>query len=112
MSRSYKKFPLCRMSICGRNSMKKGKQLSNRKIRRKLKNPNIEVGNGRHHKSLGLDSWNLWEFRCFKTKQDAIDEYEEDQKQLTNGVSTYRRILHDWTLEDQLNDWAKFYKRK
>ena len=42
MSRSYKHFPISRMVLWGR-SMKKGKQVANRKIRRKLKDPNIEV---------------------------------------------------------------------
>lgn len=111
MSRSYKKFPLSRMSICGRNSMKKGKQMSNRKIRRKLKNPNIDVGNGRHYRSLGLDSWDLWEFKFLETKQDAIDRWEKDQVELLHGINSWRS-KHEWTLEDQLNDWAKFHKRK
>ena len=91
MSRSYKKSPISRMALWGR-SMKKGKQVSNRKIRRKLKNPNIEVGNGRHYKSLGLDSWELWEFKFLETKQDAIDRWEQDQKELANGVKRLENI--------------------
>lgn len=111
MSRSYKKFPLCRMSICGRNSMKKGRQMSNRKIRRKLKNPNIDVGNGKNYRAFGLDSWDLWEFKFLETKQDAIDRWEKDQIELSYGINSWRS-KHEWTLEDQLNDWAKFHKRK
>lgn len=99
------------MSICGRNSMKKGKQMSNRKIRRKLKNPNIDVGNGRHYKSLGLDSWDLWEFKFLETKQDAIDRWEKDQIELEYGINSWRS-KHKWTLEDAINDWEKFHKRK
>ena len=110
MSRSYKHFPISRMVLWGK-SMKKGKQVANRKIRRKLKNPNIEVGNGSHYKSLGLDSWELWEFKFFKTKQDTINQWEKDQKLIANGVQSWR-TLRDWSLEDQLNDWAKFHKRK
>ena len=110
MSRSYKKFPISRMVLWGR-SMKKGKQVANRKIRRKLKNPNIEVGNGGHYKSLGLDSWELCEFKFLETKQDAIDQWEKDQKLIANGVQSWR-TLHDWSLEDAINDWAKFHKRK
>lgn len=110
MSRSYKKFPISRMGLWG-ESMKKGKQYANRKIRRKLKNPNIEVGNGRHYKSLGLDSWDLWEFKFLETKQDAIDNWERDQKLIVNGVQSWR-TMRNWSLEDQLNDWAKFHKRK
>lgn len=110
MSRSYKHFPISRMVLWGR-SMKKGKQVANRKIRRKLKNPDIEIGNGGYYKSLGLDSWDLWEFKFLETKQDAIDQWEKDQKLIANGVQSWR-VLRDWSLEDQLNDWAKFHKRK
>lgn len=110
MSRSYKKFPISRMALWGR-SMKAGKQISNRKIRRKLKNPNIEVGNGRHYRSLGLDSWDLWEFKFLETKQDAIDRWEKDQVELLYGISSWRS-KHKWALEDAINDWAKFHKRK
>jgi hypothetical protein len=72
--------------------MKKGKQVANRKIRRKLKDPNIEVGNGRHYKSFGIDSWELWEFKFLETKQDAIDRWEQDQKELVNGVRRLENI--------------------
>ena len=91
MSRSYKHFPISRMALWGR-SIKKGKQCANRKIRRKLKDPNIEVGNGRHYKSLGLDSWELWEFKFLETKQDAIDRWEQDQKDLANGVRRLENV--------------------
>ena len=91
MSRSYKKFPISRMVLWGR-SMKKGKQVANRKIRRKLKDPNIEVGNGGHYKSLGLDSWELWEFKFLETKQDATNRWEQDQKELANGVKRLENI--------------------
>lgn len=91
MSRSYKHFPISRMALWGR-SMKKGKQYANRKIRRKLKDPNVEVGNGRHYKSLGLDSWDLWEFKFLETKQDAIDRWEQDQKDLANGVRRLENV--------------------
>ena len=91
MSRSYKHFPISRMVLWGR-SMKKGKQIANRKIRRKLKDPNFEVGNGSHYKSLGLDSWELWEFKFLETKQDAIDRWEQDQKDLANGVRRLENI--------------------
>lgn len=110
MSRSYKKFPISRMGLWGK-SMKKGKQVANRKIRRKLKNPTINIGNGSDYKRLGLDSWDLWEFKFLETKQDAIDSWEKDQIELLYGINSWRS-KHEWTLEDQLNDWAKFYKRK
>lgn len=110
MSRSYKKFPISRMVLWGR-SMKKGKQVSNRKIRRKLKNPNFDVSNGHHYKHLGLDSWELWEFKFLETKQDAINQWEIDQKLIANNIQSWR-TMRDWSLSDQLNDWAKFHQRK
>lgn len=110
MSRSYKKFPQFRDNLWGR-SLKDGKRYNNRKIRHKLKNPNIEISNGSYYKSLGLDSWNLWEYKSYQTKQDTIDQWEKDQKDLLNGIRTWR-VLRNWTLKDQINDWAKFHKRK
>lgn len=110
MSRSYKHFPISRMVLWGR-SMKKGKQVANRKIRRKLKNPDIEVGNGRHYKSLGIDSWDLWEFKFLETKQDTIEQWETEQKLIANNIQSWK-TLKDWSLDDQLNNWAKFHKRK
>ena len=110
MSRSYKKFPISRMALWGR-SMKAGKQISNRKIRRKLKDPTVDIGNGRDYKRLGLDSWDLWEFKFLETKQDAIDRWKKDQVELLHGISSWRS-KHEWTLDDALNDWAKFHKRK
>ena len=79
------------MVLWGR-SMKKGKQYANRKIRRKLKDPNVEVGNGHYYKRIGLDSWELWEFKFLETKQDAIDRWEQDQKELANGVRRLENI--------------------
>lgn len=110
MSRSYKHFPISRMVLWGR-SMKKGKQVANRKIRRKLKNPDIEVGNGGYYKSLGLDSWDLWEFKFLETKQDAIERYEKEQLEYENGVRS-KKLKFEWNLADELNSWAKFHKRK
>ena len=110
MSRSYKHFPISRMVLWGR-SMKKGKQVANRKIRRKLKDLDIEVGNGRHYKSLGIDSWDLWEFRFLETKQDAIEQWETEQKLIANNIQSWK-TLKDWSLDDQLNNWTKFHKRK
>lgn len=111
MSRSYKKTPIHRMSLWGR-SMKVGKQYSNRKVRRILKNPEVPVVNGRYYKAYGFDSWDLWEYKSFETKQDAIDRWEKEQIELKNGVKTYRTIQHDWSLSDAIDCWAEFYKRK
>ena len=98
MSRSYKKFPVSRMPLWG-NSMKKGKQIANRKIRRKLKDVNYEISDGHYYKFLGIDRWDLYEFKFIETKQDAIDNWWQHQDS-------------NYTLKDALNDWEKFHKRK
>ena len=108
MSRSYKKFPCSRMSLWGR-SMKKGKQTANRKIRRKLRDINIDISNGRYYKHFGLNSWDLWEFKFHETERDIINEWEQEQLQKANGVCTWKK---DFTLEESVNDWKKYYIRK
>ena len=89
MSRSYKKFPLFRDNLWGRSN-KSGKQYNNRKIRRKLKDTSIDVGNGKDYERFGLDSWDLWEYKSYQTKQDAIDSWEKDQIEIANGVHSWK----------------------
>ena len=89
------------MSLWGR-SMKAGKQMANRKIRRKLKNVNIDVGNGHYYKHLGIDRWDLYEFKFHETEKDVTHDFER-------GSWLYRNYE---TIEEALNDWKKSYKRK
>ena len=103
MSRSYKKFPQFRDNLWGK-SLKEGKRYNNRKIRRKIKNIDIDVGNGSDYKRLGLDSWDLWEYKSYKTKQDAINEWEQDQLEIINGVSSWKS-KYNTTLEEDLIHW-------
>lgn len=110
MSRSYKKFPLFRDNLWGK-SMKAGKQYSNRKIRRKLKDVNVDVGNGRNYIGLGLDRWDLYEYKSYETKQDTIDRWEQDQKEIFNGVSNWKAKYNE-PLEEAIKDWYLSYKRK
>lgn len=98
------------MSLWGR-SMKKGKQCANKKIRRKLKDITIDIGNGHDYKRLGLDSWDLWEFNFYETKQDAISNWEYDQNRIAYGINCWK-TLHDYTLEEAIQDWKKSYIRK
>lgn len=109
MSRSYKHFPLFRDTLWGR-SMKKGKQYANRKVRRKLKNLNIDVSNGCYYKCLGLDRWDLYEYKHHQTLDDIITEYESRQKGLVNGRHSYRKC--EPTLEEEINWWKSSYVRK
>lgn len=109
MSRSYKHFPLFRDNLWGK-SMKAGKQVSNRKIRRKLKNINLDVGNGRDYLRYGLDRWDLYEYKHHQTLNDVIIEYESRQKGLVNGRHSYRKC--ESTLEEEINWWKSSYLRK
>lgn len=110
MSRSYKKFPLFRDNLWGRSN-KSGKQYNNRKIRRKLKDVSIDVGKGKDYERFGLDSWDLWEYKSYETKQDAIDEWEQDQKEIANGINSWKS-KYNTTKEDAIKSWYLSYKRK
>lgn len=110
MSRSYKHFPLFRDQLWGK-SMKKGKQQSNRKIRRKLRDISIDIPNrGRYYKYLGLNKWDLYEYKHHQTLDDVITEYESRQKGLVNGRYSYRKC--EPTLEEEINWWKSSYVRK
>lgn len=111
MSRSYKKFPLYRDNLWGK-SLKEGKKRNNRMIRRKLKrDPFIDVSNGTDYRRLGMDSWDLWEYRSFQTIEDTINSWEEDQAEIANGINSWKS-KHNTSLEEAITDWYKFYKRK
>lgn len=90
--------------------MKAGKRYANRKIRRKLKNPNVDISNGRYYKYLGVDSWDLYEYKHYRTLRDVIVEYESRQKGLVNGRHSYRKC--ESTLEEEINWWKSSYVRK
>lgn len=112
MSRSYKKYPLFRDQLWGK-SMKRGKQYANRKIRRKLKDPNIDIPRkGNYYKCLGLDRWDLYEYKSHETLQEAIDEWETEQIEKANGIKWWRYCSYHATLEEAINDWASSYLRK
>ena len=110
MSRSYKKFPQFRDNLWGR-SLKDGKKYNNRKIRRKLKDINLDVGNGKDYERFGLDSWDLWEYKSYQTKQDAIDDWEKDQIEIVNEVSNWK-FRYKETKEEAIKNWYLSYKRK
>lgn len=112
MSRSYKKYPLLRDSLWGK-SMKKGKQVSNRKIRQKLKNVNNDVKNGKDYIKFGLDRYELYEFKNYRTKQDIIKEWNKEQIEIINGIKSWKsKYLSKYTLEKAIIYWYKSFKMK
>lgn len=117
MSRSYRKFPLFKMTLWGGShsrSMKAGKRYANRKIRRKLnRNPELEISNGRYYRHLGLDSWDLWEYQHYMTERDVINRWEIKQKWKASNTCVHRYFYdYDSTLEEDIQDWKKSYVRK
>lgn len=114
MSRSYRKFPLYRDTLWGGShsrSMKAGKRYANRKIRRKLRNPDVEIVNGCYYKCLGVNRYDLYEYKHYQTKRDVIKDWESREKGMRNG-RTYHYGLIEYTLQDAINWWASSYIRK
>lgn len=84
MSRSYKHFPLFRDPLWGK-SMKQGKKLFNRKLRRKYKNVSKDLPNGSYYRKVN-NNYDLYEYKHYQTLQDTIDDWERDQIEKANGI--------------------------
>lgn len=111
MSRSYKKYPLFRDQLWGK-SMKKGKQLFNRKIRRNYKDILKELPNGNYYKKIN-NNHDLYEYKSSYSKQEIIAEWYKERSELKNGIKSWKiKWLKDYTLEDAIIDWKKSYLRK
>ena len=110
MSRSYKHFPLFRDQLWGK-SMKKGKQLFNRKLRRTYKDVSKDLSNGHYYRKVN-NNHNLYEFKHHQTLQDTINDWEKDQIEIANGVRWYRANSYNPTLEEAIQDWKQAYLRK
>ena len=102
MSRSYRKNPIIKDNG---KSKKEMKSLANRKIRRKLNDPDFNMADGKAYKKE-FESWDIADFISRWTKEDAIKEYESKSKK-------YPWFKEEWpTLEDYLNYWEKTMHRK
>lgn len=102
MSRSYRKNPIVKDNG---KSKKEMKSLANRKVRRKLNDPDFNIADGKAYKKE-FESWDIADFISRWTKEDAIKEYESKSKK-------YRWFKEEWpTLEDYLNYWEKTMHRK
>ena len=102
MSRSYRKNPIVKENG---KSKKEMKSLANRKVRRKLNDPDFNIADGKAYKKE-FESWDIADFISRWTKEDAIKEYESKSKK-------YRWFKEEWpTLDDYLNYWEKTMHRK
>ena len=99
MSRSYRK-----PWVTDGQNQRKGrgrtasKRIHNRKVRRKLKNPNYEIANGNAHKrGHGLDPWDICDWRWYVEKPvaDKIRWW------------SWRGEPYIETLEEQMRDYRK-----
>ena len=110
MSRSYKHFPLFRDQLWGK-SMKKGKKLFNKKLRRKYKNVSKDLPNGSYYRKVN-NNYDLYEYKHYQTLQDTIDDWERDQIEKANGIKWWKSNRYNITLEEAIQDWKKSYVRK
>lgn len=102
MSKSYRKNPIVKDNG---KSKKEMKSLANRKVRRKLNDPDFNIADGKAYKKE-FESWDIADFISRWTKEDAIKEYESKSKK-------YRWFKEEWpTLDDYLNYWEKTMHRK
>ena len=102
MSKSYRKNPIVKDNG---KSKKEMKSLANRKVRRKLNDPDFNIADGKAYKKE-FESWAIADFISRWTKEDAIKEYESKSKK-------YRWFKEEWpTLEEYLNYWEKTMHRK
>lgn len=109
MSRSYKKHPVFKMTIWGKD----GKKCANRKVRRTLKNLEVGCPKGNYYKSFGLDTYDIVEYRSYQTKEDARKEWNESKTLYLNGTTTWKSEFYGaFTEEEALNLWKQSYKCK
>ena len=102
MSKSYRKNPIVKDNG---KSKKEMKSLANRKVRRKLNDPDFNIADGKAYKKE-FESWDIADFISRWTKEDAIKEYESKSKK-------YRWFKEEWpTLDDYLNYGEKTMHRK
>lgn len=115
MSRSYKKHPICKD---GNRSKKWARTTANRRVRRYLNSSTAHRLQHRAYKKV-FCSWEIADYTCLYTKEEAIARYEEHQKiaakipdgALTSSYSHY--IVKKYpTLQSWLIEWYKMMVRK
>lgn len=105
MSRSYRKTPIVKDNG---KSKKTIKSLANRKVRRKLNNPEFEMANGKAYRKE-FESWDIADSIIYWTEEQAKQEYEKKILEVGNN-SWFKK---EWpTLESFLIFWKKCMKNK
>lgn len=99
MSRSYKKNPITKDNG---KSKKTAKTFAVRKTRRKLKDLDYDIADGKAYRKE-FESWAIADYVTRWTKEKAIQEYE------TNQYIDKKRFP---TLQSWINYWEKCMHRK
>lgn len=100
MSRSYRKTPILKET-----GKKKKRTLANRKVRRKLNNPNYELADGRAYKKV-FESWDISDYVTRLTLNEAIEDWYASVKQYPWFKEMYP------TLDSYIKWWKVTYKSK
>ena len=89
-------------------SGKRARNYANRKIRRLP--IDYDMPKGRGFKKLN-ESCEIWDYSFTQFKEWEIREWEQEEARRANGLGSWKHRLYS-TLDEALDDWAKFYKRK
>lgn len=107
MSRSYRKHPIVR----DRCNTKYSKRLANRAVRNYLKNVDNEI-RGKSYRKV-FDSWQIHDYRFYKSKRQLIHMYESDLAEYYTKGYTYGITRNGKPrLKDYLRWWYKTYYKK
>lgn len=118
MGKSVKKTPINKDN---NSSKKEQKRRANKAVRRKLKDLDYTISNGRSYQKE-FESYNIADYVCRWTKEEAIQDYENrcrlefyTYSHLSPEFS--QKLLDDFlaqypTLDDYLRYWEKCMKRK
>lgn len=112
MSRSFRKNPIITDQSTTHNAWKM-KRLANKKVRQTWKIKKEEIPNGSAYKQC-MCSWDINDYSFKKTKKEVISSYYANQNAIANGASSagIGWYISSSSLEEQLIDWYKSYKRK
>ena len=76
------------------------KNIANKAVRSKLKDPDFEIANGNAYKKE-YESYDIADYVCRWTRKDAILKYKNESK-----------IREKYSLKEWLNKWEKTMLRK
>ena len=110
MSRSYKKHPICKDN---NKSKSIGKSIANDAVRSYIKkqmrgDEDFTMPENRKYIKLYCQ-WEIADCVSRYSREQCIHDYYEFQN---SPYRWKREMVKDKTLEEWLNDWKKYYKRK